>query len=82
MDNMIADIKLNKIGSLEWQKLMVDRGMNLRILLPQTKDSGYIFTGWTSSTDGDVTNKHGYSDIWVVKLNSIGTLEWQKLMED
>ena len=44
-------------------------------------DDGYIICGFSKSNDYDVSGHHGgsfYSDFWVVKLNSTGTLIWQK----
>jgi len=40
--------------------------------------NGFIIGGETSSNDGDVNNNHGKSDIWVIKIDSIGNLLWQK----
>jgi hypothetical protein len=35
--------------------------------------------GWSFSNDGDVTGHHGgYADYWIVKLSSMGDLQWQK----
>jgi hypothetical protein len=39
----------------------------------QTYDSGYIFTGQTSSYGA------GLLDIWVVRLDATGTILWQKI---
>ena len=39
---------------------------------------GQCATGFTLSNDGDVTGNHGLNDIWLVKINSAGTLQWQK----
>ena len=52
----------------------------------QTSDGGFLIPAWTESGNGDVTGYHvpsGFdtsyrSDIWMVKLNSAGALEWQK----
>ncbi|MEP6595860.1 MAG: T9SS type A sorting domain-containing protein, partial [Ginsengibacter sp.] len=41
-------------------------------------DGNFIIIGGTDSNNGDVTNPHGLSDVWVVKINDIGTLLWQK----
>lgn len=46
----------------------------------QTSDGGYIVAGTTKSINGNVTGNHGDNDIWVVKLNSGGTMEWQKTL--
>ncbi len=42
-----------------------------------TEDGGYAVIGSTSSTDGDITSTYG-DDVWLVKLDSSGNLQWQK----
>jgi hypothetical protein len=44
----------------------------------ETEDGGYVIAGYTWSNDGDVTGHHGYPDYWVIKLDSLGALQWQK----
>ena len=46
--------------------------------LDKTTDGGYILTGYTESNDGDVIGSHGARDVWVVKVNSLGQLQWSK----
>ncbi|NNC85879.1 MAG: hypothetical protein HKO56_06010 [Bacteroidia bacterium] len=45
-----------------------------------TKDGGYLLTGLTFSTDGDIDSASVYddADIFVVKCNSLGVKEWAK----
>lgn len=40
-------------------------------------EDGYVFTGSTSSNDGDVSGWHGESDSWVVKIDYNGNIIWQ-----
>ncbi|NOX48143.1 MAG: hypothetical protein GXO89_14310, partial [Chlorobi bacterium] len=35
---------------------------------------GVVALGWTGSNDGDISNWYGLYDIWMVKLNSEGTI--------
>jgi len=44
----------------------------------KTNDGGYIVVGSTSSNNYDVSGNHGLTDIWLVKLNSSGVIQWQK----
>ena len=44
----------------------------------QTPDEGFLITGYTYSDDGNVVGNHGNSDIWIIKLASDGTIEWQR----
>ena len=43
-----------------------------------TTDGGYILTTRSNSTDGDLTFNHGSLDVWVVKLDVLGSISWQK----
>lgn len=51
--------------------------------IQQTADGGYIITGEATSSNGDVLNdiNPAYSNAWVVKLDSTGTIQWQKTLE-
>lgn len=71
-------VKLGVKGELKWQKCIGGSGGDYAISIIASNDSGIIFTGLTSSNDGDVTGNHGGSDIWVVKLNGSGDIVWQK----
>lgn len=45
-------------------------------------DSGYVFLGYSASSDGDVTFNAGQHDVWVVHTDVDGNIIWQKVMED
>lgn len=76
-------VKLNGAGTIEWQKCLGgDNEDRIEQILP-TSDGGYIVCGYSASNNGDVSGSHspGYNpvmDIWVVKLNSAGDIEWQR----
>ena len=36
----------------------------------ETPDHNFVVTGFTQSTDGDITFNHGQKDVWVVKLEA------------
>lgn len=71
-------VKIDATGTIEWQKMMGGTAVDRAEYIEPTTDGGYIITGYTSSSDGDITGFQGNEDIWVVKLSSTGTLEWQK----
>lgn len=73
-------VKLDASGALQWQKTLGGSGSDGAKGVALTPDGGYIVSGWTISTDGDVTNNHGASDFWVLKLDANGTLQWQKTL--
>lgn len=43
-----------------------------------TNDGGFLVSGSTSSNNFDVSGNHGGEDYWVLKLDSLGSLQWQK----
>jgi len=44
----------------------------------QTPDGGYIFAGWSRSADSEITTNHGSADVWVVKTDMYGNVQWSK----
>ena len=76
-----ADIwvfKLNASGIIQWQKCFGGTAIDYGFSISQTTDGGYVLAGLTSSTDGDITSSNGGVDVWVIKLNIAGGIEWQK----
>jgi len=71
-------LKLDATGNLEWNKTYGgskdDRGQSLA----QTKDGGYVLTGYAMSDDGDGSNNEGFHDNWILKLDASGNIEWEK----
>jgi hypothetical protein len=71
-------LKLDGDGNLEWSKTYGgskdDRGQSL----VQTKDGGYALTGYAMSSDGDGTINNGFHDNWLLKLDTSGSIEWEK----
>lgn len=71
-------VKLDATGAIDWQRTLGGSGYDEATQVQQTHDGGYIITGGSGSTDGDVDNSHGSGDEWVVKLDSGGNMEWQR----
>ena len=74
----LFSISLYAQPTIEWQKCLGGSGVDEAISIQQTNDGGYIVTGKTLSNNGDVTGNHGVSDFWVVKLNGLGAIQWQR----
>ncbi len=79
-------VKMSSLGVVEWRKAyggtnddkMSEAYGNYSLI--QTPEGGYLFTGKTKSTNGDITSNQGLNDIWLVKIDDIGTIEWQKTL--
>jgi len=71
-------VKLDSLGQIEWENCYGgSQNDNVNSII-STSDNGYIFTGITYSNDGDVSGNHGNGDFWVVKIDHLGNLIWQK----
>jgi hypothetical protein len=76
-------IKLDSIGNIQWQNTIGGNEYDYLTKVDLTTDGGYIVGGYSDSpASGDKTEDswpggyYGY-DYWVVKLDSIGNIEWQ-----
>lgn len=63
---------------IEWEKSLGGSDHEYARKIQQTADGGFILSGITFSTNGDVTNNHGIYDAWLVKLRADKSIEWQK----
>jgi hypothetical protein len=72
-------VKTDSIGNIQWQNTIGGNGDDELFSIQQTSDGGYILGGESpSAISGDKTeNSLGFSDYWIVKTDSIGTIQWQ-----
>jgi len=73
-------VKLNESGNLIWQKCLGGSSDDEASSVRQTADEGYVVAGYTKSNDGNVSGNHGGEDFWIVKLDNLGKLVWQKCL--
>ncbi len=71
-------LKLDSNGNLSWSKTFGGSQNDIASAIQQTADGGYIFSGTTWSDDIDIQNNGGFSDMWLVKLQANGNLQWSK----
>jgi hypothetical protein len=65
-------VKLNANGNLQWTKTIGGKSWEAGHSLIQTSDGGYAITGKTESFGA------GAVDVYVVKLDAMGNLQWTK----
>jgi len=70
--------KADNAGDIIWEHAYGGSGVDAAVQLLPTSDKGYLLFGDTGSNDGDVSGNHGYADVWVVKTDSMGQMEWQR----
>lgn len=77
----IVVIKLDTLGNILWQTVINGSQDERAYKILQTSDEGFIITGVSHSNDGlfiDHIGSTEYGDMVVVKLNSLGVVEWSK----
>lgn len=77
-------MKLDSSGNLLWQKCFGGTADDHAYDIHQTSDSGFIVAGESYSADGDVIGQHSCHgcnpDIWVLKLDINGNMQWQRCL--
>jgi len=70
--------KLDMMGNIQWSKSLGGSLDESAGSIIQTADGGYALAGWSRSNNQNVNGNHGGEDCWVVKLDMMGNLQWQK----
>ena len=67
---------------IEWQNTIGSDSPDFLSNALNTNDGGYLISGTTTGPpNGDKTEPYyGLDDIWVIKLNNTGNIEWQKVL--
>lgn len=81
LNNGAADFWVTEIdnnGNLISEKTFGGSSFDAARSISKTKDGGFIITGSTRSSNGDITENKGQNDAWVIKINNSGNLLWQK----
>lgn len=71
-------LKVNKNGELLWEKSFGGDGWDFVTKIKKTIDNAYIVLANSSSGNGDITEPKGDFDVWMVKVDTVGNLIWQK----
>lgn len=69
--------KIDMSGNIEWEQNYGGSEDEEASSIQQTTDGGYIVAGHSNSDDGDFENNNGGCDLWVLKLDEVGTIEWK-----
>ena len=74
------NITFAQAPDIQWEKTYGGSKYDIAYCVEMTADGGYIMAGYTNSEDGDVTGTIDRNDFWIVKVDSVGNLEWQKVL--
>lgn len=75
-------VKLDSNRNIVWDKTYGGTGTDRVTCIIETEDGGYLIGGESDSTiSGDKTeNSKGGIDIWLIKIDNLGTIVWQKTL--
>jgi hypothetical protein len=71
-------VKLDANGNKLWSKCYGGSGDDILGRVQATSDGGFVLTGSSASTDGDIPGNNGGLDIVVLKLDANGNKQWAK----
>jgi hypothetical protein len=70
--------KMDENGDLLWNHEFGGTQDDIPYFVSTTPDGGYLITGSTNSFNKDVTRYQGSGDIWIIKTDVSGKMQWQK----
>jgi len=70
-------VKLDKDGNMQWEKTYGGSSYDKAFSAYELSDRGFVVAGMTKSSDGDVKNHQGESDVWVFRTDRYGNLLWE-----
>jgi len=71
-------LKTNAYGIFEWQKCLGGSHEDIIFDCIPTESGGYVLCGESRSSDGDLTVNNGEYDLWMLEVDTIGIIKWQK----
>ena len=73
-------IKISNTGDLVWEKSFGGSEIDEARAISNTADGDYLVVGDTRSANIDVSQNRGAADLWMIKINSEGSLIWEKTL--
>ncbi|MBX7142197.1 MAG: T9SS type A sorting domain-containing protein [Chitinophagales bacterium] len=71
-------VKLDESGNIVWQRCFGGSGSDKAFSTIETSDGDFLVVGYSTSEDGDITINKGFSDGWLIRIDTAGNLIWQK----
>ncbi|MEP7258608.1 MAG: hypothetical protein ABI687_09470, partial [Flavitalea sp.] len=64
----------------QWSKKYGGGNIDIPFTIKYTSDGGSVVAGYTDSKNGDISAhpNREYWDLWVVKLDRCGNIQWEK----
>ena len=73
-------IKISELGTLIWEKSFGGDQVDEARSISQMADGNYLVIGDTRSSNIDVSQNNGATDVWIIKISPEGSLIWEKTL--
>lgn len=70
-------IQIDDTGNLIWEKSLGGTQFDTGRGIAKTQSNGFVITGNSRSSDNDLTENKGQSDVWTVLLDPSGNILWK-----
>jgi hypothetical protein len=77
-EELTIDVVQDKFIFSPWAKLFGGTKQDMLLDIINAPDGGFVCAGRSLSSDGNVAVNNGDSDMWVVKIDAAGNIEWEK----
>lgn len=71
-------VKVDSLGNLQWNQTYDYQNYDSCRSLISTSDGGYALLGYTAPSDSTRPYGFGVSDVWIVKVDSMGNHQWNQ----
>lgn len=71
-------IKIDLQGNKIWQNTYGGSGNETCKSIKKSNNGGYLLIGNSTSNNGDLSTNYGQQDVWLLKIDNLGTLQWQQ----
>jgi hypothetical protein len=72
-------LRTDSVGNILWNKQYGGSFNDFLYSIVKTHDGNFVIAGFTNSNDGNISGNHGFSDYWILKIDSLGNIIWQKV---
>ncbi len=76
--NLLLALGAGAQSRIDWEKSYGGSVWDQPNAIMQTADGGYVAAGYTTSGDGDVGGNNGGEDVWIIKTDATGNLQWEQ----
>lgn len=71
-------LKLDAVGAVVWSKTFGGTQDDTATGIVAAQDGGFVLSGYSRSSDGDVSGNEGFHDFWILKIDQAGNRQWDQ----